>query len=49
VEPRERVGIQKRNDEDARSEDERVLALAQIKAAHTTDKQVAEAKIEKPP
>src|SRR5271165_5918899 len=42
VEPSERVGKHQRHDEDARPEDERVLGLAQIKAAHTTDKQVAD-------
>jgi len=46
VEPCERVGKHERHDEDARPEDERVLGLAQIKAAHTTDKQVADGKVE---
>ena len=49
VEPCERVGIHERHDEDARPEDERVLGLAQIKAAHTTDKQVADGKVEEAP
>jgi hypothetical protein len=46
VEPCERLGKHERHDEDARPEDERVLGLAQIKAAHTTDKQVADGKVE---
>jgi hypothetical protein len=49
VEPCERVGKHERHDEDARPEDERVLGLAQIKAAHTTDKQVADGKVEEAP
>ena len=49
VEPCEGVGIHERHDEDARPEDERVLGLAQIKAAHTTEKQVADGKVEEAP
>ena len=45
----ERVGIHERDDEDARPEDERVLGLAQIKGAHTTDKEVADGKVEDAP
>ena len=49
MEPCERVGKHERHDEYARPEDERVLGLAQIKAAHTTDKQVADGKVEEAP
>jgi len=49
VEPCERVCQHDRHDEDARPEDERVLGLAQIKAAHTTHKQVADGKVEEAP
>ena len=49
MEPCERVGIQERHDDDARPEDERVLGLAQIEAAHTTDKQVGDGKVEQAP
>ena len=49
VEPCERVGEHDRHGQDARSEDERVLGLAQIEAPHTTDKQVADDEVEKAP
>ena len=49
VEPCERVGKHERHDEDSRPEDERVLGLAQIKAAHSTEKQVADGKVEEAP
>ena len=39
MEPCERVGKHERHNEDASPEDERVLGLAQIKAAPTTDTQ----------
>jgi hypothetical protein len=40
------VGKHERHGEDARPEDERVLRLAQIKAAQTTDKDIAQGKVE---
>jgi hypothetical protein len=43
------MGKHERHDQDARPKDERVLGLAQIKAAHTTDKQVADGKVEESP
>ena len=46
VEPCERVGKHERHNEDARTEDQRVLGLAQIKAANTTNKQVANGKVQ---
>ena len=49
MEPSERAGKHERHDEDARPEDEHVLGLAQIKAAHTTDQQVADGKVEEAP
>ena len=49
VEPCECVGIQERHNDDARSEDDGVLGLAQIEAAHTTDKQVADGEVEEAP
>ncbi len=49
MEPCERAGSHERHDEDACPEDERVLGLAQIKAAHATDKQVADGKVEEAP
>ena len=49
VEPRKRMGKHKRHDQDACPEDERVLDLAKIKAAHTTYKQVADSKVEEAP
>ncbi|MGA7289183.1 MAG: hypothetical protein WBX02_13865 [Terriglobales bacterium] len=49
VEPSERVGKHERHDEDAGPEDERMLGFAQIKAANTTDKQIADGKVEEAP
>jgi hypothetical protein len=49
VELRKRVGKHDRHDEDARPQGERVFGLAQIKAAYTTDKQVADGKVEEAP
>jgi hypothetical protein len=46
---RESVGKHERLDEDSRPEDEHVLCLAQIKAADTTNKQVANRKVEEAP
>ena len=49
MQPCERVGKHERHNEDARPEDERVLGLAQIKVAHTTNQQVADGKVEEAP
>ena len=49
MEPSERAGKHERHDEDACPKDERVLGLAQIKAAHPTDKQVGDGKVEEAP
>ena len=49
METSERVGKHDRHDEDARPEDEHMLGLAQIKAAHTADEQVADGKVEQAP
>jgi hypothetical protein len=43
------MGKHERYDQDARPEDEHVLGLTQIKAAHTTYKQVADGKVEEAP
>ena len=43
------MGKHERLDEDACPEDQRVLDLAQTKAAHTTNKQVADRKVEEAP
>lgn len=45
----EGAGLHERHDEDAGSEDEGVPGFAQIKAAHTADEQVGDAKVEEAP
>jgi hypothetical protein len=43
------MGKHERHNKDARPEDECMLSLAQIKAAHTADKQIADGKVEESP
>lgn len=49
VETPEGVGQHERHDQDARAEDEHVPVLAQIEAADTAHKQVADGKVEEAP
>ena len=49
VEPSECTGKHERHDQDARPEDKHVPSLAQIEAADTADKQVADGKVEEAP
>jgi hypothetical protein len=49
VEPPEPVSEIQRHDQQARAQDKRVLGLAEIEAADTADKQVADGKVEEAP
>jgi hypothetical protein len=43
------MGKHERHDQDARTKGEHVSGLSQIEGADTTDKKVADGKVEKPP